>query len=145
MSAGSICSRVVATAWPNERVRVAARRMAEKDVGTLVVLEPDGAPMPLGVVTDRDITVRCVAAGLDPDLATVSKIMTAPVHAIEEDTPVEAAIARMATAATRRLVVTDQEKRLVGIISLDDVLGLLAQELEPIGRLVEKQQPRILA
>ena len=145
MSAGRICSRMVATAWPDEPVRVAARRMAEQEVGTLVVIESDGTGEAVGMVTDRDIALRCVAAGLDPDRATVTQIMTKPVRAIDEHTPVEEAIARMAEKGTRRLIVTGEGKRLVGILSIDDILGLLIEEAGPIGRLLEKQSPRIVA
>lgn len=145
MSAGRICSRMVATAWPDEPVRVAARRMAEQEVGTLVVIAGDGTGEAVGMVTDRDIALRCVAAGLDPDRATVTQIMTKPVRAIDEHTPVEEAIARMAEKGTRRLIVTGEGKRLVGILSIDDILGLLIEEAGPIGRLLEKQSPRIVA
>ncbi|HET7468994.1 MAG TPA: CBS domain-containing protein [Gemmatimonadales bacterium] len=143
MSAGRICSRMVATAWPNEPVRVAARRMAEQEVGPLVVIEGDGTGEAVGMVTDRDIALRCVAAGLDPDRATVTQIIAKPVRAIDEHTPVEEAIARMAEKGTRRLIVTGEGKRLVGILSIDDILGLLIEEAGPIGRLLEKQSPRI--
>ena len=143
MSAGRICSRMVATAWPDEPVRVAARRMAEQEVGTLVVIESDGTGEAVGMVTDRDIALRCVAAGLDPDRATVTQIMTKPVKAIDEHTPVEEAIARMAERGTRRLVVTGEGKRLVGVLSIDDILGLLIEEAGPIGRLLEMQSPRV--
>lgn len=145
MSVGRICSRVVATVWPSENVRVAARRMVEHDVGTLVVVEGNGTGDAIGIVTDRDIALRCVAANLDPDRATVAEIMTRPVKAIDEDTPIEDAIARMAERGTRRLIVTGEGKRLVGILSLDDVLALLVEEAGPIGRLLEKQQPHIPA
>lgn len=145
MSVGRICSRMVATAWPNERVRAAAHRMAQQEVGTLVVVEGDGAGEAVGIVTDRDIALRCVAAGLDPDQATVAQIMTKPVKAIDENVSVEEAIARMAEKGTRRLIVTGEGKRLVGVLSIDDVVGLLVEEAGPIGRLLEKQSPRIPA
>lgn len=145
MSAGRVCSRMVATAWPKESIRIAARRMAEQDVGTLVVVEGDGAGEAMGIVTDRDIALRCVAVGLDPDHATIEQIMTKPVKAIDEDTPIEEAIARMADRGTRRLVVTGEGKRLVGILSMDDILGVIVEEAGPIGRLLEKQSPRIPA
>ena len=145
MSAGTMCSRVVVTATPAETVRVAARRMAEHEVGTVVVVEADGAPEPIGMVTDRDIAVRCVAGGLDPAKTPVSKIMSKPVYSVDEDTPVEEAIAMMARAATRRLVVTGAARGLAGILSLDDIVDLLATEARSIGRLLEKQEPRVSA
>jgi CBS domain-containing protein len=145
MSAGRICSRVIVTASPDELVRVAARRMAENDVGTLVVVNGKASHGTIGILTDRDIAIRCVAGGLDPDATPVSKIMTQPVRAIDENMPIEHAIQRMAEAAARRLVVTGKHDELVGILSLDDVIDLVVGELAPIGRLLEQQQPHIPA
>jgi signal-transduction protein with cAMP-binding, CBS, and nucleotidyltransferase domain len=145
MNAGSICSRVVATAAPAEKIRVAARRMAANDVGTLVVLDTCGHHEAVGIVTDRDITLRCVAGDLDPDTADVSMVMTQPVASINEWTGVDTAIAKMAANGTRRLIVTGEGQRVVGILSLDDVLEVLARELGPIGQLLEQQQPHIPA
>ncbi len=143
MSAGRICSRVIATAAPDESIRAAARRMAEYDVGTLVVLEGDGGSRAIGVVTDRDIAIRCVARKLDPDQTRVSALMTAPAQSVSEHATIEDAISRMASAGTRRVVVTGDGDRVVGILSLDDVLDLLIEETGAIGRLLEKQKPRI--
>lgn len=143
MNAGSICSRIVATAAPAEKVRVAAKRMAVNDVGTLVVLNAGEHHEAVGIVTDRDIAIRCVAGDLDPDIANVSQVMTQPVASVDEFTHVDAAIAKMAANGTRRLIVTGDGHRLVGILSLDDVLEMLARELGPIGHLLEQQQPHI--
>jgi len=143
MNAGSICSRVVATAAPGEKVRIAARRMAVNDVGTLVVLDAGGHNEAVGIVTDRDIAIRCVAGDLDPDTTNVSQVMTQPVVTVDEFTSVDAAIAKMAANGTRRLIVTGEGHRLVGILSLDDVLEMLVAEVGPIGRLLEQQQPHI--
>jgi CBS domain-containing protein len=145
MSAGRTCSRTVATVRPEETVRVAARRMAELDVGTLVVRDGDGTNAPTGIVTDRDIAVRCVGGGYNPDKTPVAKIMTVPVRVIDESVPIEDAMERMAETGARRLVVTGEGKQLVGILSLDDVLELLAQELGPISRLLRQQQPHVPA
>ena len=145
MSAGKICSRVIATASPDESIRMAARRMAEFDVGTLVILGSDDQKRAIGVVTDRDIAVRCVAGKVDPDQTRVSDVMTTPVQSVSEHTPIEEAISQMASGATRRLVVTGDGDRVVGILSLDDILDLLIEETGPIGRLLEKQRPHIPA
>ncbi len=145
MSVGRICSRVVATATPEESVRVAARRMVRNDVGTLVVVEGGGVTRPVGLVTDRDIAIRCVAADLDPDQTPIATIMSAPVQSVGEHTPIEEAIQRMANRAIRRLVVTGDQGFLVGLLSLDDVVRLLTEEAGSIGRLLDAQQPRIPA
>ena len=142
MSAGRLCSRVVATASPDETIGAAARRMAEYDVGTIVVLEGD-RHRAVGILTDRDIAIRGVARKVDLEAMPVSALMTAPVQSIGEHTPIEQALSRMAIVGARRLVVTGEADRVVGILSLDDVLELLVQETGTIGRLLEKQQPRI--
>lgn len=143
MTAGRICRRVVATAAPGEKVRVAARRMAVNDLGSLVVMDAAGHGEAVGIVTDRDIAIRCVAGDLDPDVATVSQVMTHPVESIDEYATLDTALARMANRATRRMVVTGDDHKVVGIMTLDDVLEMLVQEIGPIGRLLERQQPRM--
>lgn len=145
MSVGRICSRVIATASPDETIRAAALRMAEYDVGTLVILDVDRRSRPIGVVTDRDIAIRCVAAKRDPDQTRVSDIMTTPAQAVNEHTPIEEAVTRMANAATRRLVVTGDGDAIVGVLSLDDVIDLVVEETAAIGRLLERQRPHIPA
>jgi len=145
MSAGRICSRVLVTAAPAETVFAVARRMAEFDVGTVVVIEADGLHPPLGILTDRDIAIRGVAAGLDLTRTPVSQLMTIPVHTIDESTPIEQALGRMASGATRRLVVTGPEGKPMGMLSLDDVLDLISAEAGAIGRLLGKQHSQVLA
>lgn len=137
MSVGRICVRSVVVAEPDESVRDAARRMRSEEVGTLVVLDSEDRPE--GILTDRDVVVRCVAEYEDPDAMPISAAMTGPVRTISEEAPVEDALSRMASGGTRRLVVTDDGERLVGVLALDDVLDLLAEEVETIGRLLGRQ------
>jgi signal-transduction protein with cAMP-binding, CBS, and nucleotidyltransferase domain len=143
MTAGSLCSRVVVTASPGESVRIAARRMAEQDVGTLVVVETDAPARAIGMLTDRDITIRCIARDGDPDTMPVAKVMSTPVQTVGEDAAIEDVVSKMAVAGTRRLVVTGRDHAMVGMLSLDDVLDLLSLDAHSIGRLVEKQNPRV--
>lgn len=139
MSVGRICTRVVYTTTPTEKVRHAARLMLDYNVGSLVVVELGGAAT--GLLTDRDIAIRCVAESLDPDTTPVSKIMTTPVSTVLEDTPIEEAIRKMEASQVRRLVVVDHSDRLAGLLSLDDILELLGEESETIGRVVQTQVP----
>lgn len=145
MSAGRICSRIMATASPDESIRVAAGRMADYDVGTLVVLKAERGSRAVGLITDRDIAIRCVAENRSPDDALVSEIMTKPVHTVSDATPVEEALVMMADAGTRRLIVTGEGGRVAGILTLDDVLDLLTRETAAIQRLLSKQQPKVPA
>jgi CBS domain-containing protein len=144
MSAGRICTRIVATASPAESVRAAARRMLQHDVGTLVVVPGDGIGRAIGIVTDRDIAIRGVAGNLDPDRTRVAAVMTSPVRSIDEKTPIEEAVLEMARSSIRRLVVTGDQQRPVGILSLDDVLDLLIGEFGPVRKLLERQGPHIV-
>ena len=134
---GRICTRSVFIADAEETVREAAQRMRKEQVGTLVVL--DAERRPAGIVTDRDITLRCVAEGLDPETTQIGAVMTAPVLGVPEATPIEDAIRHMASASLKRFVVTDEAGRLAGILALDDVLELIAEESKAIGRLVRKR------
>jgi CBS domain-containing protein len=119
--------------------------MADYDVGTVVVIEGDGLRPPIGILTDRDVAIRGVATGLDLTHTPISQLMTTPVHTVDEATPIEQAIGRMASSATRRLVVTGAEGRPIGMLSLDDVLDLITAEAGAVGRLLGKQHPQVLA
>ena len=141
MSVGRICTRTVATASPNETVAEVARRMAEYNVGTLAVVDDSGTA--IAIVTDRDVTLRAVAAGHDPETTPVSVIMTREVRTVDEAVPIEQALKTMAGAGTRRLIVTGPEGKLAGLVAIDDVLELLAEEVESIGKVLRREQPRL--
>jgi CBS domain-containing protein len=143
MSAGRICIREVDLINPTESVQTAAGRMHACQVGTLVVV--DNGKRPVGIITDRDITVRVVAAGKDVCTTPVRDAMTECPQTIREATPIEDALKIMRTGRFRRLPVVNSEDRLAGILCLDDVLDLLAEEFTDIGRLIRAEQPRALA
>lgn len=145
MVAGTLCSRAVVTAWPGESAREAARRMEESEVGTLVVVESAGLGRAVGILTDRDLAIRCLAHGLDPERTPVSELMSSPAHTIDESAPIEFALNEMAAAATRRLVVTGKGEKAIGILSMDDLLGFAMEQAASLGRLLEKQRPRVPA
>jgi CBS domain-containing protein len=136
MSIGRLCTRSVSIAGPDESVAVAARRMAEHGVGTLVVVDEKAHPM--GILTDRDVVLRVVAAGRDPAATPIRDVMSHPVVRADEATPIEEGIALMASAATRRLVVTGADGALAGVLALDDVLDLLVEEAKSVGRLLRR-------
>lgn len=103
---------------PNTTLKEAAHIMRDKDIGSLPVGENDHL---IGVITDRDITIRAIANGSDPKTETVKKIMTPKcLYCFEEDS-VEETAKNMAENQIRRLPVMNKDKRLVGIISLADI------------------------
>lgn len=118
MKAGDIMTRKVSVASPDDTVESAARLMARVDAGILPVVS--GARVE-GLVTDRDIVVRAVAAGKPVATCTVDDIMTEEVHYCLEDDAVEDVAKRMGELGVRRMPVFDRSNALIGIISLDDV------------------------
>lgn len=99
-------------------VAQAAAEMKTHDVGCLPILADD---MVLGVVSDRDIVIRAAAAGLEPCFTKVHKAMTTGACCCRPDDDVEAAARVMGRKKVRRLLVVDQDDRLVGIVSLGDL------------------------
>ena len=102
---------------PQMSLREAAREMKACDVGALPVCQNDKL---VGMITDRDITVRSTAEGLDPWTAQVREAMTAEVICCSEDDDVADAARLMTEKHVRRLPVLDRNRRLVGIVSLCD-------------------------
>jgi CBS domain-containing protein len=102
---------------PDDTIRDAAQTMSALDVGALPVGENDRL---IGMITDRDIVVRAVAKGLGPETA-VRGVMSNSVKYCFEDDEIDDIVQNMADIQVRRLLVVDERKRLVGIVSLADV------------------------
>jgi CBS domain-containing protein len=107
-----------ATASMDTSLEEVARMMREEDVGALPVLDDDGGLF--GIVTDRDIVVRCVAEGKQPGETTVEDVLTEDLHTVNPDDDVEQAARLMSQKQIRRLPVVE-EGELVGMISLGDI------------------------
>lgn len=114
-----IMSTDVSTIQPQESLRRAAQCMRELDVGSLPVW--DGQRL-LGMLTDRDIVVRGIADGLDPDKACVSDVMTPEVRTCTSEQDTDDAKRLMGELRLRRLPIVDADQRLVGIVSLADLV-----------------------
>ena len=113
-----IMTRSIATVQRDETLQAAARRMQEMDVGSLPVL--DGRAV-AGMVTDRDIAVRGVAAGMIPQESLVADVMTETVRFCRADDSVEQVMAEMGDLQVRRLPVLDAGNEVVGIVALADL------------------------
>jgi CBS domain-containing protein len=124
-------------------VFLAAERMRDRTVGALVVL--NDRRQPIGILTDRDITLRVVAAGRDPHDTTVEDVMTREVKTAREDTPIEMAGRQMRAGAFRRLPVVDNRGELIGLVTLDDILMLLCEEFDSIRGLLQRESPASVA
>jgi CBS domain-containing protein len=143
MSVERICQRDVDTAGPNENAFQAAERMHQRTIGALVVV--DHANVPIGIVTDRDLMVRVIAAQRDPYTTSVREVMTPKPQTVSEMTEIESVLSLMQAGEFRRVPVVNDLGHLVGIITLDDVLLLFSEGLTLIGRLLERETPRAAA
>lgn len=112
MSAGAVCIQ------PDDSIASAARLLSRRNVGSLPVTDSEGRLC--GIVTDRDIVLRCVAAGRDPDTTSVEEIMTRRVVSVSADEPADAAAALMSREQVRRLPVVENG-RVSGMLSLSDI------------------------
>ena len=124
MPVKDLIRRKVVTIEQDDTVMLAAQRMKDKMVGSLVVLDGD---KPAGIITDRDIAIRVVGAGKDPS-TPVGDVMTRDPVTIREDASFFELTKTFREAGVRRLIVVDREGKLLGLISIDDVFELLTTE-----------------
>jgi CBS domain-containing protein len=117
----------VATVSPRATVGDAAREMSVQGVGAIVVISDDGRP--LGIVTDRDLVVRVMAEGRDPEKVTVEETMTRGTAFLSHDSTLQEATEIMRDIGLRRLPLVDDEGKVDGMVSLDDVVLRLGMEL----------------
>ena len=124
MPVRDLIKRKVVVVEPDDTVRLAAKRMEDKMVGSLVVIDGD---KPVGIITDRDIAIRVVAQGKSPE-TPVKEVMTKEPITVREDATFFELTKVFRDAAVRRVVVVDKDGRLVGLISVDDAMELLTTE-----------------
>lgn len=126
---------------PQTPVHEAAQLMESEDVGSLPVVQ-DGARL-VGVVTDRDIAIRLVARGLDPDATPVADIASRELLTLTPDDDLDDALALMARAQVRRVPIVVRDDELVGVVSQADIARSDAKE-KHVGEVVEaiSQPPR---
>jgi CBS domain-containing protein len=126
MSVGEICTRHVFSIDVNADVIQAAKTMRDYHVGFLVVTQKkDGVETPAGVLTDRDLVLEVLALDVDPHAVTVKDIMTPQPLMAQEQDALHDTLLKMRAAGVRRVPVRDANARLVGVLSLDDVMGYL--------------------
>jgi CBS domain-containing protein len=118
MIISEVMTRDVRIASPDDTLESAAQLMEEQDFGSLPVAENDRL---VGMLTDRDITIRAVARGLIPQESTVREVMSAEVKYVFDDESVRDVATSMGDLQVRRLPVLNRDKRLVGIVSLGDL------------------------
>nr|WP_321464899.1 CBS domain-containing protein [uncultured Desulfobulbus sp.] len=143
MPVGELCNREVVFATKSTTITEAAQLMRRYHVGDLVVVdEVNCKRIPVGIVTDRDIVIEVVAKSQPLQDCTVDKIMNPRLIHVPESAGMIEAIRLMRAHAIRRIPVVSNDGTLVGILSADDVLDLLAEELSELAKVSPRQQTR---
>lgn len=114
----------------------AAKFMTDMNVGSVIVTDDD---RPSGMITDRDVVAKVIAQGKDSSTTMISEIMVSPVVSIAEDKDIVDATQLMSNHGIRRLPITNTGGKLVGVVSLDDVLVQLGMEMQNIATTLKKE------
>ena len=140
MTAGEYCNREVIVTEKNISVTDAAMLMKQHHVGDLVVIEKQGdKTLPIGLITDRDIVIEVVAQQVDSDSLIIKDVMsTALVNAYENDTLLDV-LSLMQNKGVRRVIVVDGQGRLQGLLTADDAIELIAEEMGNLSKLVKRE------
>jgi CBS domain-containing protein len=143
MNIKDICTREVVTVRASDPLSEAARQMCDRHVGAVVVVEDrDQERLPVGIVTDRDIVRAQLKHAADLSCLSVGQVMTPKPLVLGENCVLGKAIEAMQTRTVRRAPVVNSAGALVGMISVDDLLHAIAQQLSALARLIEVQQRR---
>lgn len=144
MPVGEFCNREVIVVGREAAAVEATRLMRTHHVGSLVVVDdPDGGrPVPVGIVTDRDLVVEIMATALDPKAITVGDIMRPSLATVRDSTELVPAIEVMRANGVRRLPVLDAGGALAGIIAIDDLLEVLVDQMRELTGVVAREQAR---
>jgi CBS domain-containing protein len=118
----------------------AARLMRDRHVGSLVVTDTsDGKPLPVGILTDRDIVIEIISRDIPLDQVTVGDIMTYALLKVTEDENIFDVAQRMRARGVRRVPVISRLGDLIGIIAADDILELLSEELSLLSKITMRE------
>jgi len=133
------------TAHRGTKVSEAAQLMRKHHVGDVVVVDQvNGREVPCGMVTDRDIVITVIAQGVDPEGVMLGDMMSSDIVVGRETDGVADTIQVMRTKGVRRLPIVDALGALVGIVTADDLLALLSEEMNSLTTLVAREQRREL-
>jgi CBS domain-containing protein len=143
MGLGEICNRVVVVTTRDTGVDEAARLMREHHVGSLVVVDETAmGRKPAGIVTDRDIVIEVVAAGVAPATVRVGEIMGPELAMAQETDEPWDTIKRMRARGVRRMPVVNGSGVLVGIVTVDDLVETIAEQLDGLVKVIGQEQAR---
>jgi CBS domain-containing protein len=136
MPISEFCHRDVVWATRDTTVTEAANLMRKHHIGDVIIIETrNGKRIPVGIVTDRDIVIEVIAAGIDPRLLKLGDLRLAPLVTVDEGASYAQTVSRMSVEGVRRMPVVGTDGALTGIITLDDMLWQLAAPLAALAGL----------
>ena len=143
MRIGEICTRSVVTCRRDASALELAKLMRDHHVGDVIVVdEHEGVVTPVGIVTDRDLVIKVLAKGVDPDGLRAEDVGAVEIETAFESELVYDAIWHMRGKGIRRLPVVNAHNHLIGVLTTDDVTRFLAEELAEVARIAPQQIKR---
>lgn len=141
MTLKTLCNREVLIAGKEDGILEAAKLMRDYHAGNVVIVEDkNGARHPVGIVTDRDIVIELIAKNIDTDSVKLGDLMCRDIVIAQEDDDVFDAMKMMRQKGIRRLPVVDKAGALVGIITVDDLIDLVAEQVSDLAGIIGKEQ-----
>jgi CBS domain-containing protein len=139
MTIGKIGKRKVITVLIKTSIYEIAALMKNHNIGDVVVVEEEEKQYPLGIITDRDIAIRIVADAVNPNEVCAQDVMSYDLLILKEYQSVQEALDMMCAKQVRRASIVNVEGALVGMISIDDIVLLIADEMNSYAKLIRKQ------
>ena len=140
MSVGELCNREVVICRPDDSIQEAAKLMRDHHVGDVIVVEDgDNGCVPVGILTDRDIVIELVAEGVDLNTVTSVDVTGGELVTAREGDDILTTIELMRGKGVRRIPVVNDEGGLEGILAVDDMIELFAEELTDLVRLFGRE------
>lgn len=132
MNVSDLCEREVVTAPANASVRDAAAIMRDQHVGALAVTDPYAPGRVIGILTDRDLVLQVLAAGRPAEGQAIGGLCRSELAGVAATASLDEAVQAMHRSGVRRLLVMDKEDAVVGLVSMDDLIDAVAQQLDAL-------------
>ncbi len=144
MSVREFCNRQVVITSPDSDIVSVAKLMRQYHVGDVVIVEDkaEEAKKPLGIITDRDLVIELMAKEVALDSVTIGDVMSYELITCRESDGIWETLQRMNSKGIRRMVVVNDEGNLVGILTVDDLLELFAEEMTTLAKVTLGQQAK---
>ena len=139
MTIGKHCKHEVITAPRDTSVYKATQLMKQHNIGNIVVVDGNDRNTPVGIFTDRDVAMKIVADEVDPRQLTIGDAISQDLLILQEHQHIQEAIDMMCAKKVRRAPIVGKDNKITGIVSVDDLILLFADELGSVAKLIRQQ------